>query len=113
MKPKYLIDECVSNHFPKNHFLYNHEDFFDSKHILGKGTKDEKILEYVKKTKMILITCDKKFSLKTACDQESVVFIDRMDGRAYKLIAEEDPDLKKFYDPVTYHLLNSQTVVRA
>ncbi len=25
--------------------------------------------------------------------------------------AEEDPDLKKFYDPVTYYLLNSQTVV--
>lgn len=108
MKPKYLLDECVSIHFPSKN-----EDFLNSINILGAGAKDDKILRYVKKTNMILISCDKKFSLNIACDQEPVIFIDRKDGQAYKLTAEKDPDLGKFYDPVTYYIQKTQNVIIA
>lgn len=112
MKAKYLIDECLSINTRKGSSLLKSADFVNSQYILGKGVSDDEMLEHIKKSKMVLVTNDKRFALKTAIQKQRVVLINQEDRRAYTIKAEEEPSLKNLNDLVTYYLLKTQTVVR-
>ena len=50
-KPQYLLDECVSIHFPYSVTKSRKAGFIESIKKVGRGTKDNEIFEFAKKKK--------------------------------------------------------------
>ena len=103
---KLLLDECV-NSFKEFHGSKNFERVVD---VLGRGTKDPKVLEYIKGTKMVMVTYDWELMLECLKQGNDVAF-----GNAYqkdsvliKAAIEQSP---RFNDPVTYELLEKDEII--
>lgn len=106
MKPKFLLDECACN---KDGFCGT--DFVRSTDVLGFGATDDQVFELAKKMKVPIITKDKGFALKILSEKYPVIY---SCGNTMAFIIPKKVELnRKYSDPVTFYLLNSQTVVRA
>ncbi|MCH7648574.1 MAG: hypothetical protein IIA83_08215 [Thaumarchaeota archaeon] len=105
MKPKYLLDECVS---AKKDF-YGHI-FVQSIDLVGRGALDKEVLDLSKSMKIPIITSDKKFALSVLLENEPVIY--KCENKTTMIIPKVIHD-QRFSDPVTYHLLKTQSVVRA
>ena len=102
---KYLIDECMGL---KKQLIKN-KDILLSRDVLGEGTPDSEILDYVIKKNLILVTNDMKFALRTAMKKQSVLFYGGI-GKSFTIHAEETPGAK-FSGSKTFYLLENDKVV--
>ena len=107
MKAKYLIDENVS----LGKEAVKNNEILQTKDVLGEGKKDAKLFDYITKNNLILVTNDKRFSLKTAIENHPVRFHDRDTNKTYQLYAKETDEIKKFSDSTTFYILENDQVV--
>lgn len=105
MKPKYLLDECVS---AKVGFFDN--VFAQSVDLIGRGASDQEVLKLSKSLKIPIKTSDKRFALSILLENEPVLY--KCENKTTMIIPKiiNDP---RFSDPVTYYLLKTQSVVIA
>jgi len=105
MKPKYLLDECACNSK-----TFGGTDFVRSVDLVGMGATDDQIFELAKKMKITIVTKDKGFALKILSEKYPVIY---SCGETMAFVIPKKVELnRKYSDPVTFYLLNSQSVVR-
>ncbi len=107
MKSKYLIDENVS----MGKEAVKNNEILQAKDALGEGEKDAKLFDYITKNNLILVTNDKRFSLRTAIENHPVRFYDRDTNKTYQINAKETDEIKKFSDSATFYILENDQVV--
>ena len=109
-KLKYLLDECVTIHWPYN--TGEIHDYVNSVDLIGHGANDDKVFELALKLNRILVTSDMKFTLKVLLDNHSVCF-QKMNGERYfiKPQAEKIADVGKCDDYITQFLLKSEEII--
>ena len=106
MKPKYLLDECVSSR--AGFFDYT---FAQSVDLVGRGATDDQVLEYSKSHKMIIVTKDRGLVLKTILGNNPIIYSCKENTA---LIIPKKVELnRKYADPVTFYLQKSQSVIIA
>ena len=111
-KAKYLLDECVSIHFPYSIVKSRKEGFVESVKKVGRGAKDETISEFAKKKNLIVVTNDKKFSLNMILENRIIIY-QFSDGRRIRItpIIEQMDHIAKFHDEVSAYLLKFDEIV--
>ncbi len=105
----YVIDECVSTRTKEHLRIKNVKDFVHSIDVIGRGATDEQVFELVKKKKAGLVTFDKRFALSVLQSGYSVILPYGNDSTLIKPTIDKSP---KYSDPLTYHILETDAVVR-
>ena len=105
----YVIDECVSVRTKEQFRVKNVSGFVHSIDVIGRGASDGAVFELVKKNKAGLITLDKRFALSVLQSGYSVILPHGTDSTLIKPIINKSP---KHSDPLTYHILETDAVVR-
>ena len=103
---KLILDECV-NSYKEYHGSKNFERVVD---VLGRGTKDPTILEYIRGTKMVMVTYDWELMLDCIKQGNDVAFGNacQKDSVLIKAVTEQSP---RFNDPITYELLEKDEII--
>ena len=107
---KYLLDECITIHWPYN--VGDLKDYVQSVDIIGHGAKDEEVFELAKKLNRILVTSDQRFALRILIKNHPVYF-QKMDGERYLI----KPTIKKMEtvgkcdDVITQYLLKEAEII--
>ena len=105
MKPKYLIDACLS--LKKG--VCDGSEFVLAQDVLGEGTPDSEVLDYAMKKNLVLITNDMKFALRIAMKNQTALFYTR-GGKSFLINAQETPSAK-FSDSLSFYAVENDEVV--
>jgi len=109
LTPKFIVDECVSVKTKEQFRVKNVKDFVHSIDVIGRGATDEEVFELVKKNKAGLVTFDKRFALSVLQSGYSVILPSGDNSTLIKPIIDKS---SKYSDPLTYHILENDQVVR-
>lgn len=107
MKKKFLLDECITIHWPYN--TGDIDDYVSSVDIIGRGAKDDEVFDLAKKLNRILVTSDMKFTLKVLLMNQPVYF-QKQNGERYfvKPNIGKKENIGKCNDFVTQYLLSEE-----
>ncbi len=101
MKPKFLIDECISKRL-----CVGDSDFIKSVDILGEGASDRKVFDVVKDTNTILVSDDKRFLFNALANNRTVWY--HKEGILIKPVIQKDT---KYSDVLTFYLQKTNEIV--
>ena len=109
-KPKYLLDECITIHWPYN--VGKIHDYVSSVDLIGHGAKDGEIFNLALKLNRTIVTSDMKFTLRILLNNHPVYF-QKMNGERYfiKPQAEKIENVGKCNDYVTQFLLSHEKII--
>lgn len=105
-QPIYILDECLS---AKTDFVEGL--FVQSIDQVGRGKPDSDVLEYVQKNNLVLITADHRALIQNLAAGYTTVYFCQA-TRKTVLIEPKIDQNQKYSDPLTYHILESDQVVR-
>lgn len=110
MKKKFLLDECITIHWPYNNG--DIDDYVSSVDVIGHGAKDDEVFDLAKKLNRILVTSDMKFTLKVLLMNHPVYF-QKQNGDRYfvKPTIEKKEHIGKCNDFVTQYLLKNDEII--
>ena len=112
-KPQYLLDECVTTHFPFSVAKSKKAGFVSSVKKVGRGAKDNEVFEFAKKKNLIVVTNDQKFSLHMLLENKTIVYQFR-DGKRVKIkpMLEKMDHVARFHDDeITAHVLEFDEII--
>ena len=112
-KPQYLLDECVTTHFPFLIEKSKKAGFVSSIKKVGRGAKDNEVFEFAKKKNLVVVTNDQKFSLHMLLENKTIVYQFR-DGKRVKIkpMLEEMDHVAKFHDDkISAHVLEFDEII--
>lgn len=107
---KYLLDECITIHWPFN--LGKLHDCISSVDIIGHGAKDDEVFDLAIKLNRILVTSDKRFTLKILLNNQPVYF-QKMNGERFfiKPMVEKLENVGNCDDHLTQFLLCQERII--
>ena len=107
---KYVVDECVSIHWPNE---YSSSNFIRSIDVVGCGATDDKVLSLVGRLKRGLVTSDRKFAMMAVWDNKAVIYHRTNGVRTY--IKTTKKKLRPIFQRsqlATHYLMQNNDVVR-
>lgn len=113
MKTQYLLDECVTIHFPHYATKSKKEGYVESVQKVKQSARDWDVFEFAKKKKLTVVTSDKKFTLNMLLDNHTVIYLQQHGDQVIieSKLKEIDNANEKYMDPVTYYLHSTDSVI--
>lgn len=106
----FLLDECISIHFPHSFKTFN--SYAVSRIVVGRGADDAQVLKYAQQHKLTLVTSDIRLALLTILANHPIVFCSK-NGKKYhiKPSIEEVVHIGKLDSITKYLLEQNETII--
>ena len=102
---EYLLDECITIHWRNSTRLLDGK-YRSSISVVGRGAKDEQVLNYAIKTNRTIVTADMRLTLWAIFENQDVIFC-RRDGQRFLINAKSKK--LEMSNPHDLYLLERET----